>query len=207
MKIIHLFIGILLVQFFISCGCSTKTVTCDVEDITVVKNWFMFDSGKVLIYKNQLNNIDTFVMNKEMVFRDNITRFGGAIGSTGICNTNYSIQNLQSLNSFGLNYTITKTKPNNLVTKKTSIHFNQNFFPFGEIGLDTLYKTSNFLKEPLQYVTNQTMANGITYPLVYTVENDTSIITTNIVYKLYLAKNAGVIAYETFPNHDLWVIQ
>jgi hypothetical protein len=49
--------------------------------------------------------------------------------------------------------------------------------------------------------------NGKTYPSVQLFERDTTLIQTEGPCRVYLSKENGIIAYERYPSHDLWVKQ
>jgi hypothetical protein len=49
--------------------------------------------------------------------------------------------------------------------------------------------------------------NGTTYPLMTILEIDTVVNKSNAVYKLYIAKNAGIVGFETYPANQKWIIQ
>ncbi|HEY1165027.1 MAG TPA: hypothetical protein VGE90_07655 [Chitinophaga sp.] len=49
--------------------------------------------------------------------------------------------------------------------------------------------------------------NGKTFPSVQLFERDTVNIQTEGVWRMYLCKGNGIIAYETYPAHELWVKQ
>lgn len=49
--------------------------------------------------------------------------------------------------------------------------------------------------------------NGKTYPSVQLLEKDTNVIQSGILYRVYLSKENGIIAYEKYPSRELWVKQ
>jgi len=49
--------------------------------------------------------------------------------------------------------------------------------------------------------------NGKTYPAVQLFERDTTLIQMEGVCRMYLSKENGIIAYEKYPSHELWVKQ
>lgn len=49
--------------------------------------------------------------------------------------------------------------------------------------------------------------NGKTYPSVQLFERDTTRIQIEGLCRVYVSKENGIIAYEKYPSHDLWVIQ
>jgi hypothetical protein len=54
---------------------------------------------------------------------------------------------------------------------------------------------------------NSIHLNGKTFSSVQLLERNTARIATEGVYRVYISKENGIIAYEIYPSHDLWVKQ
>jgi hypothetical protein len=54
---------------------------------------------------------------------------------------------------------------------------------------------------------NSIHLEGKAYPSVSILERDTAGIKAEGLYRVYLSKENGIIAYEKYPSHDLWVKQ
>jgi hypothetical protein len=65
-------------------------------------------------------------------------------------------------------------------------------------GADPLYKGAYYSSINL---------NGRTYAAVQLLEKDTAHIPGEGLYRVYLSKESGIIAYEKYPSHELWVKQ
>lgn len=202
--------GILLltIHFFDSCNiCSCKKVPCPAFENTDFQNWFAYSAGQQIIFKNQsaYDTMQLLAFNRNDAYEASQGCYHGDLG----CSQYLTIA------SYGLTPDF---------RQKLSIDYNSQT-PFG--STESKKSISLFLKGfdcPATDINNQGLVlepglysstyspslliNGALYNSVQTIIRDTLVDTfIQQPYKVYLSKGTGLIAYEMFPSHELWIKQ
>jgi hypothetical protein len=138
------------------------------------------------------------------------TTRGGLENSTGNrpCGTSayYSSQNYDNspYGITGINYVTTENTPNN---KELTLYFNQAEWSAGEITDNNFAPSTAQVASIVSSIQDLAFDNGRNYPLVSVLTNDTAFNKTDRPYKIFIAKNIGIIGIEMFPSLQKWVIQ
>jgi hypothetical protein len=213
MKILfYLFCIILLLDAAGCKECSIKKITCDAFDEPDFDKWFPYQQGSNIILKNTVTT-DTFSYTIDQV---NISgtyeiRRGGistappqnCLSSAYFASTNYNN------NPFGV-LRITYTVNNDNSIKSLNLDFNNGTWETGEVFDSSIASCNSCQTEFLTKITKQqnlVFDNGVTYSNVIVLTSDTAINKFERAYKLFVAKNIGVIGCEMFPSKQKWVIQ
>ena len=202
--------GILLftIYFFNSCAiCSCKKVPCPAfEDVSFL-NWFPYQQGQQIIFKYQLayDTINLLPFQKSEAYEASQGCYNGDDG----CNQNLSIASHElianSRRKFSVSY-FSQTPFGSSTSAKSISLFLQGFNCAASDIND-----QGLVLPPGLYSSNYSstlLINGTTFNNVQTITRDTTIdISAPQPFKVYLSKGIGLIAYEMFPTHQLWVKQ
>lgn len=199
---------LLIIYFFHGCTtCSCKKVPCGAFEDVSFQNWFDYQPEQKIIFKYQAA-YDTITL-------ENFYKSEAYEASQGCYNADEGCNQYVSIGS--------KEVAANL-RQKLALTSN-SVIPFG--SSDTTKSISLFVQgfsctasdindqglvvQPGIYSTvfSPTLTiNGVVYNNVQTILRDTlADLPTQQPYKVYLSKGAGLIAYEIFPTHELWVKQ
>ncbi len=189
--------------------CSRKKITCTAFEDSLFKQWFPYEKGQSLVFKN-LSTADTAgytiaTVNFSEAYE--ISR-GGIEGTYPTCESSAYITSTNENNSpfgiIGTGYTISEDG-----NKTLELWFNNGGFKTGAIGESSfaaLADESNHA-DAVAPVQHFLFDNGITYPQVVIITNDTVYNKSDRPYKLYVAKHAGIIGCEMYPSLQKWIIQ
>ena len=200
---------LLTIYTFNSCSiCSCKKVSCSAFEDASFINWFAYQQEQQIIFKYQ-SSFDTITL-------QNIYKSEAYEASQGCYNGDDGCHKTMSTES--------KEIAANFKRKLSLTYFSQT--PFGSSSATTK-SISLFLQgfnctasdindqglvlPPGFYSGNYSPSlsiNGTTFNNVQTITRDTTAgISAQEPYKVYLSKGIGLIAYEMFPGHQLWVKQ
>lgn len=199
---------------FYSCTtCSVKKVPCGAFDEPAFFKWFPYEESDTLVFKNtgKPENI-SYVINRKAISEAYEATTGGFNNYTRACNSSAEIStfNNGNINEFlSVYYSVSKEFDNGPVTKFLSVYFKGQYWPAGEINDNSIATSPGQLTDSIKLTTSSNIAfdNGVTYPYVVTVLKDTMTNKTERVYKLFIAKNSGIIGFEMFPSKEKWIIQ
>ena len=91
------------------------------------------------------------------------------------------------------------------VQKSMSISFKNSNWNTGEISDTGITAIPDSNASTITSNTNVPFENGFTYSLLLTITNDTVVNKKSLIYKLFVAKNTGIVGFETFPSKQKWV--
>jgi len=187
-------------------------VACNAFNEPAFNKWFPYEQGSNIILKNTLT-ADTFSYTIEQAnisgtYEITTGGFSTAppqkcISSAYFASTNYN-------NSpFGV-LRITYSVNNDDRTKQLDLDFNNGSWETGEIFDSSIaFCTSCQTGLPASITKEQNFAfyNGTSYNDVIILTGDTVFNKSDRAYKLFIAKNIGIIGCEMFPSKQKWVIQ
>lgn len=167
-------------------------------------NWFPYKEGQTLYFLSNRNDRDTFsglTIDKSAPYET-----GGGY-SRGSCDMDVQIQNNQyvSPNRFNLEYHkfLEVTDVDYLILNFKDVQFYA--MGINDSGLVAIkFSPSEKLKTTYYDTYN---FNGTNYNKLQVVESDTATTKTNAVYKIWLAKNVGIVGYESYPSLERWAKQ
>ncbi len=190
-----------------ACGaCTSKKYTCEPQLDLDAQNWLKIDSGKKCIYKYN-GQYDTFTISSYSKSASDYARSGGLSSRMIPCESTLFAKSKESdtLGKTNLNVTLNVQTfypaKNNIYDATIDIHGSRfRITHFSAEGIEPFdaHKTS---------MENVTLINGITYPLLNILEKDSLQVKNKQPYKLYFAYQFGLVAFETYPLHEVWVLQ
>jgi hypothetical protein len=186
---------------FNSCTvCSCKKVPCSAFSDTIFSRWFPYNTGDEVIFQSTSGS-DTvsLYVTKSEAYEASQGCFGASSGcSAGYCQI-YSNE-LSSSYSKKLHVEIFDTSPKNI--SLTFYQFNCQGTDIADTGM-VLIDTSSYSKYYPSF-----NIGGKTFSNVQLIAKDTT--ASNTIagpYKIFLVKNTGIVAYETYPDLALWIKQ
>ncbi len=166
-------------------------------------NWFPYKEGQTLYFLSNKNDRDTF--SGLTIIKSEPFETGGF--ESGGCDMNVQIKNNQSAST---NYLYLEYYKSLQSTNSDYVTLNFKDVQLQTLGLNDSglvinnYLSSNKLKATFYDTYN---FNGINYNKLQLIENDTLVSKTSAVYKIWLAKNVGIVGYESYPSLERWVKQ
>jgi hypothetical protein len=191
--------------------CSTKKVACNGFDDPFFSQWFPYSQYSRLLFKNPVTQ-DTFSYTISNVYTSGAyeATSGGFNNYTRSCNASKELRSDNNGTADGyvdIYYSINEFFDNGPVQKSMSISFKNSSWNTGEIGASGFTSIPDSSASIITSNTNVPFENGFTYPLLLTLTNDTVVNKTSLVYRLFVAKNVGIVGFETYPSKQKWVIQ
>jgi hypothetical protein len=213
MKTLLLFFCCVIICYLTGCTlCSTKKVTCSAFDDPGFDNWFPYQQGSRAIFKNTVT-ADTFSYTIEQVNRSGtyeITTGGFSTAAPQNCTSSAYFGTVNYNNSpFGV-FRITYFINNERSEKRLELNFNNGAWEAGEIFDSSIVSCT--VCQPGQFTEIKkeqilVFENGGTYNDVIVLTSDTATNKFERAYKLFIAKNRGIIGCEKFPSKQKWVLQ
>lgn len=200
---------LLTVYTYNSCSiCSCKKISCSAFEDANFINWFTYQQDQQIIFKYQ-SAFDTITL--QNIYRSEAYEASqGCYNGDDGCHKNMSTESKEIATNFRrkLSLTYFSQTPfgsSSASTKSISLYLQ---------GFDCMASDINdqgLVLPPGFYSSNYSPAlsiNGTTFNNVQTITRDTTIgISAPLPFKVYLSKGIGLIAYEMFPSHQLWVKQ
>jgi hypothetical protein len=204
----HFFTAFFIVAItftFNSCDvCSCKKVLCSAFDDAHFNSWFPYNSNKTAVFKNSSGSADTikfFAIEKSSSYE--ITR-GCISGRSSNCTTNASIYADAKLSNTNTNISIYFTGYSEQ-SKNISFSFGDFRFQANDIANEGFSEIS-----PFNYTAGffaQLNINNTAFTNVQQITRDTTSGKEPGIYKLYLSRDNGIIAYEKYPSLDTFIKQ
>ena len=200
---------LLTIYTYNSCSiCSCKKVSCSAfEDVNFI-NWFAYQQDQQIIFKYQ-SVFDTITL--QSIYKSEAYEASqGCYNGDDGCHKTMSTESKEIAANFKrkLSLTYFSQTPfgsSSASTKSISLFvqgFNCTASDINDQGFVLplgLYSSS---------YSSSLSINGTTFNNVQTITRDTTInISAQEPFKVYLSKGTGLIAYEMFPTHQLWVKQ
>ena len=188
--------------------CSTKKINCPAFDDPAFAKWFPYNDSSRMLYKN-ITTADTFsyAVSMKNISGTYETSIGSMENADNVCHTSAYFSSSNYNNSpngtFSVVYDINNQQP----LKSLGLHFNNGDWIAGEIFENSFGVLNYESLTSIDSAQNVLFDNGITYQRVVILTNDTSSNKTDRAYKLFIAKNIGIIGCEMFPSKQKWVIQ
>ena len=164
-------------------------------------SWFPHKEGQTLYFLSNINDRDTFA---ELTIDKSVPyETGGGYAGPGACESYAYIQNQTSTYPYDLDIRCSITGNTNifLVLKGVTIYANG----ISDSLLNTQY-ANNSQKVNTTYFDNFNL-NGFNFNKVQLIEIDTIATKNNGIYKIWLAKNVGIVGYESYPSLERWAKQ
>lgn len=191
--------------------CTGKKITCPAFNEPAFASWFPYEQNQRIHFKNSITTDSfSYVVSMLSLSASYETSTGGIENVRHGCGSSAYMSSSNYNNSpygtMGITYAISESPAN----KSLSLHFNNADWDAGEItnsGIETSVNSSGNGFTKISAAQNMIFDNGITYPQVMILTTDTINNKTDRAYKLFIAKNIGIIGCEMFPSGQKWVIQ
>jgi len=198
---------LIVTSFFIqSCSiCSCKKYACPAFQNDKVNEWMMGFSNQRVLYSNNASGVDTFTLEPVQISGTYEAKKGCPEGDRG-CLSSFVILSSEygptGTPKFAVSFD-SFTGWDNQPTLRILIHVKDL-----EVHPTDITSTGFIIPDPhVQTAFNPSVTlNGKAFTDVQLIQVDTSTKTSG-VYKFYLARNNGLIAYEEYPSHNLWIRQ
>jgi len=198
---------LLIIYTYNSCSiCSCKKVSCPAFDDVNFLNWFSYQQSQIIFkYQSAYDTINLLPFEKSEPYEASQGCYNGSSG----CSQRISIVSLEVTanfrQKFSVNYFSTTAFGSSTSAKSISLYLEGFRFTASDIN------DQGLVLPPGLYNSNYSPSlpiNGTAFNNVQTITRDTSAdISAQQPYKVYLSKGIGLIAYEMFPGHQLWVKQ
>ena len=212
MKFIASLLFIICFVYISGCTtCSTKKITCPAFNEPAFDKWFPYNDSSWVVYKNSVT-ADTFsyAVSMKSISGTYETTTGGYLNANPACDASAyfasSNYNNSPFGTIGISYTINNWQS----VKSLEVHFNNADWLAGEIfesSFNVSVNNGSGIFAKVDSAQNFLFDNGITYQQVVILTNDTVSNKVERAYKLFIAKNVGIIGCEMFPSKQKWMIQ
>jgi hypothetical protein len=213
--IVKLSIVVLCLPVFFSISgcktCSCKKITCAAFNDAAFDKWAPYKEGELLVFKNQLGVADTIRITGLRKSDAYESTSGGGYGCGKGCYTSGTAYgtDMQGNNFEKFSFNVNKSDPNgNSVPQIVNVSLRlKNLFINAKSLTDTgLNKTTGF-NEVTFYTKFSSSVTVLSknFSNVQTLLLDTAIYKFNGPFKVYLAADKGLVAWETYPDKTVWV--
>ena len=209
MKSLLLFSGFLFFAgVFTKCNiCSCKKVACQAFEDVNFENWFSYQQGQQIIFKYQssYDTIDLLPFQKSEGYEASQGCYHPDPGCTQTLSIASHQTTVTGRQKFLVDYTSVTPFGSSSSTKSIKLFLNGFDCPAVDIN------DNGLVLKPGIYsglFSASVTINGTVYNNIQVVTRDT--LADNSArqpYKIYLSKGIGLIAYEMYPTHQLWVKQ
>ena len=191
---------------FSSCDICSKKVSCPAFNDTLLVQWFPYQLNDRLKFNSTAGQSQLFLLNS-------VSSSGPHPSTTdrGICHAEKDISSAER-DSLGQSYFDLRLLQQDQYGTHRAVSFrllgvNFQGTELGETGFANAftyaYNDPN-INATLQYY-NSIQLNGKTFNKVQSIMLDTTVAKKPFVYKLYISRQAGLIAYETSGPSLLWL--
>ncbi|HEX7844259.1 MAG TPA: hypothetical protein VF476_00585 [Chitinophagaceae bacterium] len=211
MRVAVLFCFIILVILFqSSCDvCSCKKVPCPAFDNAEFTAWFPYNSNSTILFKNNTGVADTlsiYSVNKSSSYE---ARKGCYHGDKG-CNTDGSIyatlkHSANANTAVDFNFRTLTAFESSTPAKNLALSFGSFNIQATDLGTNGLVNITTVNYSASFH--SQLTLNNTTFSNVQQIVKDTLSSKQAGIYKLYLSRNEGIIAYEQYPSQTIWIKQ
>lgn len=178
-------------------------INCPAFSDTNFDEWFPYKKGQQLIFKAGALNADTITIGE--VNRSAAFTQGGSFGGSSACNSYVFINSAENIS--GQQYKMSVSGDIYQADK----NFRLKLYDFILSDMATSdsgfvvnnFTTNNYIFEHLR----NSPFNGKIYTKLEVISNDTTLVKTNGIYKIWLASKIGIVAYEEYPSRIRWIKQ
>jgi hypothetical protein len=194
--------GLLIIAFAaieLLTSCSKRTKFCPAFSYDRYDTWFPYKEGQKLMFMNARQEKDSIIIYQNS--RSTATEVEYGWWHEPQCSMESEIKGAQGVY---LNIACDVREDHKFI--RASIG---DFTVVGQSIEDTgLVLDSMMLRAGYKSTYHSSLnLNGKTYPAVQLFEKDTTRIQIEGLHRVYLSKENGIIAYEKYPSHELWVKQ
>lgn len=192
--------------------CSTKKINCPGFEDPYFDLWFPYAQNEMLRFKGP-DAADTLNFRIEDIYESTPyeTTQGGYGGGSAFCIASKDFIGRGSANIneiVAVRYAIDKSNSaGGENSARLSVTVAGSSWVLQKINNNSLsaYQNNEFNVVDSSY--NVNFSNGINYPVLATITNDTIVNKTSRYYRLFIAKGFGIIGFDEYPSNKRWVVQ
>ena len=191
---------ILCILLGISCT-NTKTYQCPPFNSTAFDRWFPYQQGQVIQFRNTATN------QSYSLLIESVDKSAGGQTSSSIITTPSCAQSaMVDSDSLQIFYNAVSYPPSQSLTGHTlSVSMCRSGINASEITVDSIH-TNPGLFYTIEHKTNFSLGTGLpAYPRVEILSRDTLHANFSLAYKVYIARDIGIVGYRMYPGDVLWV--
>lgn len=203
----RLFIVCCVLMFFQSCyECSDKQVTCPAYSETGMSNWFPYSPNTRLIYSSNSTTDTINIKSIEVTgpYEDRVS------ARNPYCIADKTWSSLELTSAGFPRFRIQATQFNDTYNPPNSreevyLSIDREYFSGKGIS-DTGFVKENFSTQKSQFFPSISVGTN-TFSKVQVIEKDTIVNKASRIYKIWIAKHNGLVAYQEYPSKKIWVKQ
>ena len=167
-------------------------------------SWFPYQQGKTIYFRSNNNDIDSLY--NLSVFKTAASTTSGGFGG-GKCDAPLATIQSVYVDSATLFFTLSYNTFGGSGSNDI-LNLNVNQFPIRGINITDSGIVINPTFNPVQSSFYSSLPiEGNNYNNVQVIQADTAGLAANSVYKIWLAKNIGLLAYQEYPSLTIWLKQ
>lgn len=204
------FLLIACLVFLAGCKiCTCKQITCTAFDDALFNTWAPYQKDELLVFKNDAGVADTILIvtvRKSEAYQGTT---GGGYGCGKGCFADASIYgtNMSGEDYEKFSFTASKSDPNGSASAPLNfvgLRMNRVMFQ-GKSLTDTGFTPTDYSPKHISKFSSSLTLSSKQFTNVQMIMADTSVVKLPGVYKVYLQKGKGLVAWESYPQKTLWV--
>jgi hypothetical protein len=191
-----------------SCGSAcSKKIDCAGFNDQELLTWFPYKDNEQLVFKDSLNEEQTFTL-KNTLTTQPYQSTAGVFSPPLYCDAQKVFESLERDSVKRVIFSVTlavysdSVRTATLNINNSSVYFNN----LKDTGFMQVYIAGSYPPRSKEKFATLNLG-GKSFTNVMAVVRDTSLQKTQGIYKVYYAKNAGIIAYSEYPSLKTWVKQ
>jgi hypothetical protein len=195
--------ALLTAFYFSSCKCSEKTIDCPGFDGKDLKEWFTYSDNQQIRFRTSAGNQEIFNLKNTSTTQP--YQATGSWQNTVSCGAEQVFESVEK-DSFNAKFRVVLTEADNMVGNASINVFKSNIV-FEQFTKDSVGSAIiDYLKTYLLF-NNSVMLDNKTFSNVYEARRDTTDTKKPGIYKAYIAKQQGLVAFVEYPSLKVWVKQ
>jgi hypothetical protein len=201
---------ILLAAGLYACNCSGKKTDCPGFSSVQMEKWFPYSNGQKLVFATAAGNRDTFALERTEETTPYTYTSSWSLPA-GQCSAVRSFETLQK-DSIGrpvFNHSMNVSSKGNGQPTDSSARFSirgqyVQLRAFNDTSFVYIYDVSNLMQQT--FMPSVTI-DAKTFQNVIRATRDTTNVKTPGLSQVFIARNAGLVAYREYPSGRFWVRQ
>jgi hypothetical protein len=205
----RLLFSVALIISFESCQvCSCKQVPCPAFNDPEFMNWFPYAPDQKIVFRS--NSLTDTITIGQLTKSEGYEANKGCYNSASGCNTDYQAYSVEAGTSFHTKFYFLyygqKPFESSVTSKSITLRFYSFHCTASDVSSEGLQLRAGIYSS--QYYPSVTVAGNV-FSNVQVIVKDTSNSINKIAgpYRIYLAKNQGIVGYDEYPVLRTWVKQ
>lgn len=192
--------------------CSTKKINCPAFEDPFFDQWFPYTQNALLRFKGP-NAADTLNFFIQSIYESPgyESTQGGFNGGGGFCLASKDMfgRAASNMNEYiSIRYDKDESySSGGQNSSRLSVDLIGNNWIARSLNNNSIsaYENNEYNVVDSGYSVN--FSNGVNYPVLATITNDTIVNKTSRFYRLFIAKGFGIIGFDEYPSNKRWVVQ